>query len=119
MINEKEIENKLATLINKHGTRNPRLLAKYEGIIIIERPYKKQMGAFAVVNKIPFVFIKEDLDELEKNRIISHELGHYILHKNKLKDISILRDFSLFKKQENIMEMEANYFMEKLLSDNI
>ena len=117
MIDTEKILKKLNDLVDKHGTKNPRLLAKYEGIIIIERPYKKQMGAFAVVNKIPFVFIKEDLDELEKNKIISHELGHYILHKNNLKDIAILRDFSLFKKQENIMEMEANFFMENLLND--
>ena len=117
MIDEKNILNKLNSIIEKHGTRNPRLLAKYEGVIIIERPYKKQMGAFAVVNKIPFVFIKEDLSEGEKNKIISHELGHYVLHKKNLKDIAILRDFSLFKKQENIMEMEANFFMENLIND--
>lgn len=116
MINTALIDKKVNEVIKKHGTKNPTIIAKYEGIYILPQHYKKQLGAFIIVNKMPFIFIKDDLDEDEKNRVLSHELGHYFLHKQILKNLKILRDHSLFDKADNVMEQEANHFMNTLLN---
>lgn len=115
--NYKKIKN-LATKIKiANGTGNPFAISKLNNIIILERDYKKQLGAFAIVNKTPFIFLNTNIAEEEKKNVVAHELGHYYLHKKYLKDLVMLRDFSLFSKQENQMEMEANLFAGYLLID--
>lgn len=115
--NSKKIK-KLAQKIKKEqGTNNPYSICKSYNIIILERNYKKQLGAFAIINKTPFIFLNDNISQIEKTNILSHELGHYFLHKTYLKNITILRDYSLFSKKENQMEQEANLFAGYLLVD--
>ena len=113
----KYIKNKALSIKKIHITNNPELITKYLGIEILYRKYKKQMGAFIIINKTPFIFLKEDLSYEEKQIVLAHEIGHFILHKKLLKDIFILRDFSLFSKRENEIEKEANIFASYLLID--
>ena len=112
------IKNKALSTINTNSTKNPELLAKYLDIEILYRPYKKQMGAFTIINKIPFIFINENLSYEEKQIVIAHEMGHFLLHKKLLKDLLILRDYSLFSKREKEIENEANLFAAYLIIDN-
>ena len=120
---KKMIKNKnIINIKNKtnHLTKNYRdvyKICKDLDIIILERPYKKQLGAFSIINNIPFIFIKEDIDINLKQIIIAHEIGHYILHKKIMKNLPILRDYSLFDKRENEIEKEANIFAFFLLID--
>ena len=113
----KYIKNKALSIKKIHSTNNPDIITKYLGIEILYRKYKKQMGAFIIINKTPFIFLKEDLSYEEKQIVLAHEIGHFILHKKLLKDIFILRDFSLFSKRENEIEKEANMFASYLLID--
>ena len=76
------------------------------------------MGAFTIINKIPFIFINENLSYEEKQIVIAHEMGHFLLHKKLLKDLLILRDYSLFSKREKEIENEANLFAAYLIIDN-
>ena len=112
------IKNKALSTINTNSTKNPELLAKYLDIEILYRPYKKQMGAFTIIYKIPFIFINENLSYEEKQIVIAHEMGHFLLHKKLLKDLLILRDYSLFSKREKEIENEANLFAAYLIIDN-
>lgn len=114
----KSIKNKVYSLQNKINTCNPLQLSKYLDVEILYRPYKKQMGAFTLINKVPFIFVNENLNYEEKQNVIAHELGHYILHKKIIKDLLILRDYSLFSKRESEMEKEANLFAAFLLIDD-
>lgn len=111
------IKNKALVLQKINNTTNPEKISKYLDIEILYRPYKKQLGAFTIINKIPFIFINENLSYEEKQIIIAHEMGHFLLHKKYLKDLLILRDYSLFSKQEREMEKEANLFSAHLLID--
>lgn len=113
-----KIKNKALSLQKSHNTKNPELIAKYLDIEILYRPYKKQLGAFTVINKVPFIFINENLTYEEKKLVIAHEVGHYVLHKNLLKDLLILRDYSLFSKHEKEIENEADLFSAYLLTDS-
>ena len=112
-----KIKNKALSLKKTHNTNNPEIIAKYLDIEILYRPYKKQLGAFTVINKVPFIFINENISYEEKQIIIAHEMGHYVLHKKLLKDLVILRDYSLFSKKEKEIEAEANLFSAYLLID--
>ena len=111
------IKNKALALKKINNATNPEKISKYLDIEILYRPYKKQLGAFTIINKIPFIFINENLSYEEKQIIIAHEMGHFLLHKKYLKDLLILRDYSLFSKREKEMEIEANIFSAYLLID--
>lgn len=115
--NYKKIKNLANKIKIANGSGNPFAIAKLNNIYIMEYNYKKQLGAFSIVNKIPFIFLNTNISDEEKRNVVAHELGHFFLHKKYLKDLLILRDYSLFSKQENIMEMEANLFAGYLLVD--
>ena len=112
-----KIKNKALTLQKTHNTNNPELIAKYLDVEILYRPYKKQLGAFTLINKVPFIFVNENITYEERKNVIAHELGHFLLHKQLIKDILILRDYGLFSKRESEMETEANLFASYLLID--
>ena len=115
--NYKKIKNLANKIKIANGNGNPFAIAKLNNIYIMEYNYKKQLGAFSIVNKIPFIFLNTNISDEEKRNVVAHELGHFYLHKQYLKNLLILRDYSLFSKQENIMEMEANLFAGYLLVD--
>ena len=117
-VQSNKIKNKALSLKKTHNTTNPELLAKYLDIEILYRPYKKQMGAFTIINKVPFIFINENISYEERQIIIAHEIGHFLVHKKFLKDLLILRDYSLFSKKEKEMEKEANIFAAYLIIDH-
>lgn len=120
---KKMIKNNLIQKIKKKvndltiNYRNIYKICNDLDIIILERPYKKQLGAFTIINKIPFIFLKDSLDDNMKQIIIAHEIGHYVLHKNIIKTLPLLRDYSLFDKREKEIEKEANIFAFYLLVD--
>ena len=112
-----KIKKTAADFSSTLSTRQPKKLADFLNITILERPYKKQLGAFAIVNKLPFIFLNENLADEQKEYIIAHEIGHFLLHKKILKDVPMLRDFTLFSKRENEMEKEANLFAASFMID--
>ena len=89
--------NIIKKLVNESGTTNPEKLCKYLGIKIY---YTKMnfMGFIVKINKIIHIFINSTLSKIIKDIVILHELGHYLLMKDK------------FLFTENRMENEANSF---------
>lgn len=71
--------------------------------------YKK-----VVTNK--FIVINENLDEFCQKVVLAHELGHAILHHSK--EIQALKDYDLFPRYTNQIEIEANTFAAELLIDD-
>ena len=71
--------------------------------------YKK-----VVTNK--FIIINENLDKFCQKVVLAHELGHAVLHHSK--EIQALKDYDLFPRYSNQIEIEANTFAAELLIDD-
>lgn len=107
------IKVRVRNLVRKYGTRNPETLAAALGIIIIRKPYKKTMGFFKKELGIKFIVVNSNLDELTQQIVISHELGHAILHSNN--HAVYIHEYTLFPRGK--VEIQANNFSAELLID--
>ena len=97
-------------IVNKFDTRNPIKLANYLDITIIPCNFQKQRGAYKVLHKNRFIFLKNDLSEVMQSIVLLHEIGHDQLHRNTAKEIGGIREFNIFDMKDNRMEYEANLF---------
>ena len=113
-INLDEIIEKANQIISRSESRDPRNIAESLGIIILERPFKKQLGAYQKISNTHFIFIKQDLNEALYNIVLMHEIAHFLLHQEYLTDNFFILDSDLFG-QKNQMEYEANYFAAQVL----
>lgn len=111
-----DIKRRVKNLEKKYGTRNPYSLCSMLKIEIfyldlgdIKGIYKKILG-----NK--FIVINEKLDEFCQKVVLAHELGHAILHNSK--EVQALKDYDLFPRLNNKIELEANTFAAELLIDD-
>lgn len=107
------IHARVKHLIQKYDTRNPEKLAKELGIAIIKRPYKKTMGFFKKELGKKFIVINSNLNELVQRLVLSHELGHALLHSSN--QTSYIHEYTLFPRGR--VEIEANKFAAELLID--
>ena len=78
--NVSEIVSRAERLMQKCDTRDPRKIARQLGIEIIPRAFEKQKGAYAVIKRNRFIFIKDDLSPVMERIVLAHELGHDDLH---------------------------------------
>ena len=101
-------------LIRRYGTRDPYELCDALGISILPRPFKEQRGAYCVILRNPFIFVKSDLDPIMEYIVLFHELGHHHLHRNIAEHCGGFKEFCLFNMQNNRMEYEANVFASQL-----
>ncbi len=101
---------KANAIVRKHGTRNPFLLAKYLGIFIIEKPFEKQKGAYKVIERNRFIFLKSDLPPVMKKIVLLHEIGHDTLHRKESVKAGAFQEFNIFDMSNIRMEYEANIF---------
>ncbi|AZV56040.1 ImmA/IrrE family metallo-endopeptidase [Clostridium sp. AWRP] len=107
------IHARVKHLIQKHGTRNPEILAKELNISIIKRPFKKTMGFFKKELGNKFIVINSNLTELVQRLVLAHELGHALLHSTN--QTSYIHEYTLFPRGK--VEIEANKFAAELLID--
>lgn len=77
-----EIVDKANQIYRRFGSRDPYVIADELGIQIMECPFSSQRGAYKVIKRNRFIFVKEDLDPVMKNIVLLHEIGHDILHRN-------------------------------------
>ena len=98
--------NAANTLIRKYGTRNPEKLAAQMKIEIAQMPFAKQKGVYTIIERQPFIIIKEDLHPVTRSIVIAHELGHHMLHKAELKKTPTLKEFNIFDMTDNHIEYE-------------
>ncbi len=111
-----DIKRRVKNLEKKYGTRNPYKLCEFLNIEVIYMDLGNLKGIFKKVITNNFIVINENLDEFCQKVVLAHELGHAILHNSK--DIQTLKDYDLFPKYSNRLEVEANTFAAELLIDD-
>lgn len=97
-----------------HGTRDPEALVQQEGILVLSRPFHVQKGAYKVILRNRFIFIKSDLSPLMRRIVLLHELGHDQLHREESIRLGGFQEFNIFDMRDNRMEYEANLFAAEL-----
>lgn len=111
-----DIKRRVANLEKKYGTRNPYKLCKRMKINIVYMDLGNIKGIYKKVVTNKFIVINEKLDEFCQKVVLAHELGHAVLHHSK--EIQALKDYDLFPRYTNQIEIEANTFAAELLIDN-
>lgn len=110
-----DIADRVRELARQYGTRDPGELAAALGVEILPRAFERQKGAYKVVMRNPFIFIKSDLDPVMDRIVLSHELGHHCLHRLEAQALGGFREFNIFDMGSDRMEYEANVFAAELL----
>ena len=101
-----------------YENRRPERIAKEMGILIIPAPFKKQKGAYKVIERQPIIFINDSLHPVVREIVFGHELGHHLLHREEAIQAGGFQEFNLFDMRENRMEYEANLFAADLLLED-
>lgn len=113
-----DIKRRVRNLEKKYGTKNPYKLCKMLKIKILYLNLGNIKGIYKKVLTNKFIAINENLDEFCQKIVLAHELGHALLHHSK--EVQALKDYDLFPKCNNHIELEANTFAaELLISDEI
>lgn len=105
-----EIVQKANHIVRLCGTRDPHKIADELGIEIIYCPFKSQRGAYKVIMRNRFMFVKEDLHPVMENIVLLHELGHDSLHRDEATKVGGFQEFNIFDIRDSRMEYEANIF---------
>ena len=112
-----EIVQTANNLVRDLGTRDPHKIARELGIEIIPMNYKRQRGAYKVLLRNRFIFIKNDLHPVMENIVLLHEIGHDVLHRKEAVKAGGFKEFNIFNMQESRMEYEANVFVSQVSLD--
>jgi len=105
-----EIIAKADKLIADIGTRNPHRIVDELGIEIIPLNFKRQRGAYKVIMRNRFIFIKNDLHPVMENIVLFHEIAHDTLHREEAIKAGGFKEFNIFDMRDSRMEYEANIF---------
>lgn len=98
-------------LVDKFNTNDPFLLSEYLDINITYTDLKNTWGMYRYIKRNSFIFINNNISEIEKRFVLSHELGHAILHTKN--NCFYLRHNTFMK--VSTFENEANEFAAELL----
>lgn len=105
-----EIVCRANRLVNRCGTRDPHKIAEKLGVEIMYCPFRAQKGAYKVILRNRFIFLKNDLDFIMENIVLLHELGHDSLHRKEATGSGGFKEFNIFDIRDSRMEYEANVF---------
>ncbi|QPC47144.1 ImmA/IrrE family metallo-endopeptidase [Mangrovibacillus cuniculi] len=105
------IERKVQSLIKKHDTNNPLLMAKSLGIQVVFEPLGKTLGYYSKHFRIKVIHINEQLDQEQQSFVCAHELGHAVCHPDS--NTPFMKKNTLFSTDR--IEQEANAFALSLL----
>jgi len=103
---------RVKNLIKKYGTRDPFKIAKYENINIMFEPLGNIKGYYRKILGRKFIVVNSELDEFSQLIIVSHELGHALLHTTK--GIKFMREHTLLY-NSNLIEQQADKFAAELI----
>lgn len=109
-----EIVRKANQIVKLCGTRDPHRIADELGIEIMYCPFKAQRGAYKVIMRNRFMFVKEDLHPVLENIVLLHELGHDSLHRDEATKVGGFKEFNIFDIRDSRMEYEANIFASQI-----
>ena len=110
MIKTEDAVRMAVRVLRRYGTRSPDRLAQEMGIIVMPRPFVKQKGAYKVIERNRFIFIKEDLPPVMHDIVLLHEIGHDTLHRHEAVSTGGFQEFNIFDMGNRRMEYEANIF---------
>ncbi len=113
-----EIVQTANSLVDTFGTRDPHRIAQALGIEVISVDFKRQRGAYKVLMRNRFIFIKNDLDPVMERVVMLHEIGHDVLHRKEAVKAGGFKEFNIFNMRENRMEYEANVFASQVSLDD-
>ena len=99
--------------IHKYNTRNPFKLAVFLGIEV-QMGTPGCAGCYMFLKNHRYIFLDQNLAELELMQVMAHELGHAILHKKQ--NCYFIRNKTLLLNSKT--EIEANLFAAELLINN-
>lgn len=105
-----EIIDKANKLVSLCGTRDPHKLARELGVEVLYCPFERQKGAYKVIMRNRFMFVKENLHPVTESIVLLHELGHDTLHRDEATQIGGFKEFNVFDMRGSRMEFEANVF---------
>jgi len=105
-----DILQKADDIVKQCGTRDPHRIARELGVEIMYCSFSQQRGAYKVVMRNRFMFIKSDLHPVMEKIVLLHELGHDTLHRNEATKVGGFQEFNIFDMRDNRMEYEANIF---------
>lgn len=114
MNNSKNIENIVEYYVKKCNSRNPFDITKYLNIQLQIGDLGTPCGCYMFLKNHRCIFLNENLSENEMNLVMSHELGHAIMHR-KL-NCYFIRNKTLLLNSK--IEKEANLFAVDLLIPN-
>jgi len=109
-----QIVKRANQIYTAYNTRDPHKIAGELGIEVLEYPFKKQKGAYKVIMRNRFIFIKNDLHPVMENIVLLHEIGHDTLHRNEAIKAGGFEEFNIFEMQDIRMEYEANIFASQI-----
>ena len=118
MANTSEIVRKANHLVKECGTRDPNRIARELRIEVMPCDFKRQKGAYKVILRNRFIFIKQDLHPVMSNIVMLHEIGHDILHQSEAIAAGGFKEFNIFNMQDFRMEYEANIFASQVALDD-
>lgn len=107
----KNIKNTVNYYVKKCGSRNPFDIADYLNIQIQIGQLGTPCGCYMFLKNHRCIFLNENLDENEMQLVMSHELGHAVMHR-KL-NCYFIRNKTLLL--DSKIETEANLFAAELL----
>ena len=105
------IKRLVDSLVRKYNTRNPFEIISNLNAIVIFYPLHGVKGFYQYFQRNNLIYIDEALDDVEKNFVCAHELGHMLLHK---KTNAIFMD-SRTQLNTTKYEIEADRFAVDLL----
>ena len=109
-----EIVKKANKIIDLCGTRDPHRIARELGVEILYYPFNRQRGAYKVIMRNRFMFIKDNLHPVMEKIVLLHELGHDSLHREEATQVGGFKEFNIFDMRDNRMEFEANVFASQI-----
>lgn len=107
----KNIKNIVGYYVKKCGSRNPFDIADYLNIQIQVGQLGTPCGCYMFLKNHRCIFLNENLSENEMRLVMSHELGHAVMHR-KL-NCYFIRNKTLLLNSK--IETEANLFAAELL----
>lgn len=105
-----EIVQTANKLVDTLGTRDPHRIARELSIEVVPVDFKLQRGAYKVLMRNRFIFIKNDLHPVMENIVMLHEIGHDVLHRKEAVKAGGFKEFNIFNMQKSRIEYEANVF---------
>ena len=114
------IQSRVLKLKTKYKGFSPEEVCQALGITVLYKPMGNFKGAckgfFINLNRMSYITVNSDLPENYQRIIISHELGHAVLHR-KEQSVRAFHDISLFDDGSKL-EYEANIFAAEFLLDD-